>query len=129
MGKRMFLRVEDLSVNNQAPQVNVDENMDNVIIEMTSKRLGATAVLNNGNLVGMVTDGDLRRMIQKQPNYQALKAEDVMTANPKQIDYDALVVDALSIMRENNITQLPVIKEGKYTGIIHLHDILDEGIF
>ena len=103
--------------------------MDNVIIEMTSKRLGATAVLNNGNLVGMVTDGDLRRMIQKQPDYQTLKAKDVMTANPKQIEYDALVVDALSVMRENNITQLPVIKEGKYTGIIHLHDILDEGIF
>jgi arabinose-5-phosphate isomerase len=85
--------------------------------------------LDNGNLVGLVTDGDLRRMIQKHPDYHSLKAKDAMTGNPKQIDHDALVVDALSIMRENNITQLPVTMDGKYVGIIHLHDILNEGIF
>lgn len=129
LGKKMFLRVEDLSIKNEVPQVDVDEPMNHVIIEMTSKRLGVTAVLENGDLVGLVTDGDLRRMIQKYSDYHAVTAKDVMTENPKQIDYDALVVDALSMMRENNITQLPVTKEGSYMGIIHLHDILNEGIF
>jgi arabinose-5-phosphate isomerase len=129
LGKKMFMRVEDLSVNNEVPSVQVSELMDAVIIEMTSKRLGATAVMENGSLVGMITDGDLRRMIQKYPDYRQLKAKDAMTTNPKRIEYDALVVDALTLMRENNITQLPVIKQGKYIGIIHLHDILKEGIF
>jgi len=129
LGKKMFMRVEDLSVNNEVPSVQVSEMMDAVIIEMTSKRLGATAVLENGTLVGMITDGDLRRMIQKYPDYRQLKANDAMSINPKRIEYDALVVDALTLMRENNITQLPVIKRGKYIGIIHLHDILKEGIF
>ena len=129
LGKRMFLRVEDLSVNNEKPAVDMNESMDNVIIEISSKRLGTTAVLDNNKLVGVVTDGDLRRMIQKHANYQSLKAKDAMTSHPRTIDYDALVVDALTIMRENNITQLPVTKEGYYVGIIHLHDILNQGIF
>jgi len=129
LGKKMFLRVEDLSINNEVPKVDIDELMDAVIIEMTSKRLGATAVLNNSNLVGIITDGDLRRMIQKYSDYRSLTAKDAMTANPKKIKHNALVVDALNIMRENNITQLPVTKQGKYVGVIHLHDILKEGIF
>lgn len=129
LGKRMFLHVDDLSVNNQVPQVDIEEQMDKVIIEMTSKRLGVTAVLEKGGLVGLITDGDLRRMIQKYPDYHALKARDAMTENPQTIQYDALVVNALSNMRENNITQLPVLNGDKYVGIIHLHDILNEGIF
>lgn len=129
LGKKMFLRVEDLSINNEVPRVDIDEQIDAVIIEMTSKRLGATAVLENGNLVGLITDGDLRRMIQKYADYRSLRARDAMTENPKRIKHNALVVDALNIMRENNITQLPVIKQGKYVGVIHLHDILKEGIF
>ncbi len=129
LGKRMFLRVSDLSVNNEVPKVDKNENMNNVILEISSKRLGATAVMDNGKLVGIITDGDLRRMIQKNPDFSELKAEDTMTVDPKSIDYNALVVDALNILRENNITQLPVLKDNIYIGIIHLHDILHEGIF
>lgn len=129
LGKKMFMRVEDLSVNNEKPQVDIDETMDNVIIEISSKRLGTTAVIENGKLIGVITDGDLRRMIQKYPNYQALKASNAMSANPQTIGHDELVVNALAIMRNNNITQLPVLKDGNYEGIIHLHDILREGIF
>jgi arabinose-5-phosphate isomerase len=129
LGKKMFLRVEDISVNNEKPFVDVNESMDNVIIEISSKRLGLTAVLKNSDLVGVITDGDLRRMIQKHPDYQSLRAKNAMTTNPRTIKHDSLVVDALTIMRENNITQLLVLKDGKYTGVIHLHDILKEGIF
>ena len=129
LGKRMFLRVNDLSVNNEVPRVDKDENMNNVILEISSKRLGATAVMDNERLVGIITDGDLRRMIQKNPDFSMLRAADTMTASPKTIDHDALLVDALNVMRENNITQLPVLKDNIYVGIIHLHDILHEGIF
>lgn len=129
LGKKMFMRVSDLSINNQVPSVDVDENISNVIIEISSKMLGATAVLKNEKLVGLITDGDLRRMIQKQPDYISLKAKDVMSTNPRTIDHDELVVEALSTMRENNITQLLVIRDGNYIGVIHLHDILREGIF
>jgi arabinose-5-phosphate isomerase len=128
LGKRMFMRVEDLAINNEVPKVHKDETIENTIIEMTTKRLGATAVLDDGKLVGIVTDGDLRRMIQKHPNYLTLTAKDAMSANPRTIQYDELVVEALSQMRENNITQLPVKKGDEYVGVIHLHDILREGI-
>lgn len=129
LGKKMFMRVSDLSINNQVPAVDVDENVSNVIIEISSKMLGATAVTENGKLVGLITDGDLRRMIQKQPDYTSLKAKNVMSTNPRTIDYDELVVEALSTMRENNITQLLVMENETYVGVIHLHDILREGIF
>ncbi len=129
LGKRMFLRVNDLSINNMVPKVQEDELMSDVIIEISSKRLGATAVLNNkGQLVGVITDGDLRRMIQAYPDYQKLSAGEVMTHEPKTIQKDELVVDALHLMRERNITQLPVLDGEKYIGVIHLHDILKEGI-
>ena len=96
---------------------------------MTHKRLGATVVMENKQLLGIITDGDLRRMLMKYPNIEQVKASQIMTSNPKTIDEDALVVDALHKMRENSITQLPVVHEGNYLGIIHLHDILKEGIF
>jgi len=128
LGKRMFLRVKDLAVNNEDPKVDVNESITNVIIEISSKRLGATVVLDNEKLIGIVTDGDLRRMIQEHPDYQDLKAFNIMTKHPQTIDKDELVVDALNLMRENNITQLPVLDGDKYFGIIHLHDILKEGI-
>lgn len=128
LGKKMFMRVSDLSVNNQVPSVNIEESISNVIIEISSKMLGATAVLENEKLVGLITDGDLRRMIQKQPDYASLKAKDVMSAKPRTISSDELVVEALSVMRENNITQLLVLDNEKYVGVIHLHDILREGI-
>ena len=129
LGKKMFLRVADLSVNNQVPQVGADENISNVIIEISSKRLGTTAVIKDNTLIGVITDGDLRRMIQKYPNYQDLKAVDIMTKNPLTVEAGEMVVNALAMMRENNITQLPVMEAAKYVGIIHLHDILKEGIF
>ena len=129
LGKQLYLRVKDLYMRNERPEVGPDDNLTRVIIEMTHKRLGATVVMENEQLLGIITDGDLRRMLMKYPNIEQVKAAQIMTSNPKTIDEDALVVDALHKMRENSITQLPVVHEGKYLGIIHLHDILKEGIF
>lgn len=129
LGKRMFFTANDLAINNECPMVNADENIANVIIEISSKRLGVTAVMEKGLLIGVITDGDLRRMLEKHSDFSSLKASDIMTGNPKTINKDALAIDALSIMRENNITQLPILDNNKYVGIIHLHDIIKEGIF
>lgn len=129
LGKRMFLHVGDLSINNLVPKVDINENISNVIIEISSKRLGSTAVIENDILVGVITDGDLRRMIQKSSDFMNFTAGEVMTKTPRTIDKSEMVVEALSIMRENNITQLLVMDGAKYVGIIHLHDILKEGIF
>jgi len=128
LGKRLYMRVSDLSVNNALPSVNQNALIPEVIIEISSKRLGATAVLDNDELVGVITDGDLRRMIEKHNDFRQLKAYDVMTKHPLTVDQDELVVGALELMRKNNITQLPVVSENKYVGVIHLHDILREGI-
>ena len=129
LGKQMFLRVSDIIVNNEVPKVDLDETMEKVIIEISSKRLGATAVLYEDELKGLITDGDLRRMIQKNPDYVKLTAKDAMTANPLTIDQNEMAVEALNLMQENNITQLPVLNDGIYVGVLHLHDILKEGIF
>ena len=129
LGKQLYLRVKDLYVRNERPEVGPNDSLTRVIIEMTSKRLGATVVTENGQLLGIITDGDLRRMLMKYPDIEQVKASQIMTSNPKTIDEEALVVDALHKMRENSITQLPVMRDGKYMGIIHLHDILKEGIF
>ena len=129
LGKQLYLRVKDLYVRNERPEVGPNDSLTQVIIEMTGKRLGATAVSENGQLLGIITDGDLRRMLLKYPDIEQVKAAQIMTSNPKTIDDEALVVDALHKMRANSITQLPVMHEGKYMGIIHLHDILKEGIF
>lgn len=128
LGKRLYLRVADLFVNNLVPKVKADETLQKTIIEISSKRLGATAVLENGSLIGIITDGDLRRAFQNHENIDEIKAKDIMTKNPHCIDQESMVVDALNMMKENNITQLPVLKKGKYVGVIHLHDILKEGI-
>ena len=129
LGKQLYLRVKDLYVRNERPEVGPDDNLTRVIIEMTHTRLGATVVMDGGRLLGIITDGDLRRMLLKYPDIEHVKASQIMTSNPKTIDEEALVVDALHKMRENSITQLPVTHDGKYLGIIHLHDILKEGIF
>ncbi len=128
LGKRMYLRVSDLSQQNEKPAVDVLSLMPEVIIEISSKRLGTTAVIKNKKLVGVITDGDLRRMIEKNKDFSWIRAEDVMTQKPMTISGDELVVAALDIMRQNNITQLPVVNDEEYMGIIHLHDILREGI-
>jgi len=129
LGKQLYLRVKDLYVKNERPEVGPDDNLTQVIIEMTGKRLGAAVVTENGQILGIITDGDLRRMLMKYPDIEQVKAAQIMTSNPKTIDDEALVVDALHKMRENSITQLPVVHDGKYLGIIHLHDVLKEGIF
>ena len=129
LGKRMFFRAEDLAVNNEVPKVDADEKVANIIIEISSKRLGTTAVIKDEKLIGIITDGDLRRMLEKHTDFRHLTALDIMTKNPKTIQKDELAINALTIMRENNITQLPIMDKDKYVGIIHLHDILKEGIF
>jgi arabinose-5-phosphate isomerase len=115
--------------NNEVPKVSINENVKNVIIEISSKRLGVTAVLNNtGNLAGVITDGDIRRMLQKNDKIEKLTAKDIMSSNPKTIDKDELAINAFQLMENNNITQLVVTSKKKYVGIVHIHDILKEGI-
>lgn len=128
LGKTLYLTVADLYVNNPVPKVIFSDTIKNVILEISSKRLGATAVLKHDKLVGMITDGDLRRMLEKNIELETVTAEDVMSRNPKSIQPETLVIEALHLMRNNNITQLVVLKDDVYLGMIHLHDILKEGI-
>jgi len=128
LGKKLFLRVSDLYQENEKPRVSADSDITNAIIEISSKRLGATAVLEGSKLIGMITDGDLRRMIQSGKPLNNLKAKDIMTSDPKTIRPDQLVAHALDVMRSNNITQILVEEDGEYLGVVHLHDILREGI-
>lgn len=128
LGKKLYLRVSEL-VNGEKPKVSLKSSLQEVIMEISSKRLGAAAVLNGSELVGLVTDGDLRRMLQKTTDLAGVCAEDIMTVNPKYIDSNALAAEALSVMEANNITQLIVFEKGVYKGLIHLHDILKEGVF
>jgi len=129
LGKQLYLRVRDLSINNESPAVLHTANVRTTILEMTSKRLGCTAVLDaNGNTLGIITDGDLRRMLAKEENTKHLTAEDIMTPSPLNIDEGELAVKALSLMRSKSITQLIVTKANKYAGILHLHDLIREGI-
>lgn len=128
LGKQLYLRVKDLYVNNEKPEVSPNDSLATVIIEMTKKRLGATVVTDQGHIVGIITDGDLRRMLLKHPDIDNVKANEIMTPNPKTIDENDLVADALQKMRHNSITQLPVLTNGNYAGIIHIHDILKEGV-
>ncbi len=128
IGKQLYLKVSDLFPRNQAPQVNFDDDIRKVIIEISSKRLGATAVLKGKKLIGIITDGDLRRMMEKNSDVNHLRASDIMSKNPRTISPDILVVNALALMRESNITQLLVVKNTTYMGVVHLHDILREGI-
>ncbi len=128
LGKQLYMRVEDLYKRNEKPVVQANDDLTKVIIEISAKRLGATAVMDNEHFVGLITDGDLRRMLLKSPQLDKIKASDIMTVNPKSIDGQSLVIDALGLMRKYNITQLPVVNQGIYLGVIHLHDIIKEGI-
>jgi arabinose-5-phosphate isomerase len=128
LGKKMYLRVSDLAINNEVPMVEPDADLRNVIMEISARRLGATAVISQGKLLGIITDGDLRRMLEKNDRLTGIKARDIMTINPKTIQSASLVVEALALMRKHNITQLPVLDNERYSGVIHLHDILKEGI-
>ena len=128
LGKRLYLRVGDVCVKNALPMVNEDDIMTKVILEITEKLLGAAAVIKDDKLIGIITDGDLRRMLMKHPNIEEIKAADIMTQNPKTIDKNDLVVNALELMQNKSITQLPVMDNGEYVGMIHIHDIIKEGI-
>jgi arabinose-5-phosphate isomerase len=129
LGKKLYLRVSDLSKLNERPTVNQNSSLKDVIVEITRKRLGLTAVLNDdGLLTGVITDGDLRRMLEKGNDINHTTAKDIMGIHPKTIEGDALAVDALDRMRKNNITQLIVIEDNHYAGVIHLHDLIREGI-
>ena len=128
IGKQLYLKVSDIYINNAKPEVSLKDSVKKVILEISSRRLGATAVVENGLIKGIITDGDLRRMLQKTHSIENLVAKDIMSINPKTIDKDMLAVDALGLMRKHNITQLLVTKNKKYAGVVHLHDILKEGI-
>ena len=129
LGKKLYLRVSDLSKMNKKPQVKEQSSLKEVIMEITNKRLGLTAVLNESeSLTGVITDGDLRRMLEKSSDLELTLAKDIMSLDPKTIEADALAVDALAKMKKNNITQLLVIENGTYTGVIHLHDLIKEGL-
>ena len=128
LGKRLYLRVGDLCVKNAKPMVKEDSVMTEVIMEITEKLLGATAVMRDEKLIGIITDGDLRRMLMKHPNIEEVTAKDIMTQNPKTIEKNDMVVNALELMRKKSITQLPVMENGNYVGMIHIHDIIKEGI-
>lgn len=129
LGKKLYLRVHDLFMNNEKPKVLAADSLKEVIVEMTEKRLGITAVVDKGNhLLGIITDGDLRRMLEKSVQIDKITAGDIMTRNPVTIGPGEMAVDALDLLRKKEITQLAVTENGKYAGIIHLHDLIREGL-
>jgi arabinose-5-phosphate isomerase len=129
LGKQLYLKVSDIYVHNELPIVSPDSILKDVILEISSKRLGCTAVVDDKNtLLGIITDGDLRRMLQQETNLNKITAQDIMTRTPKKIEKDEFAVAALHKMQENNITQLVVMSGPQIAGFIHLHDLLKEGI-
>ncbi len=129
LGKKLYLRVGDLYIENEKPQVRTEASIKEVIMEMTRKRLGVTAVTGtDGKLAGIITDGDLRRMLEKSDSIRGITARDIMSQNPKTIPPSEMAVNALDIMRKNSITQLVVAEKEIYLGILHLHDLVKEGL-
>jgi arabinose-5-phosphate isomerase len=130
LGKRLYLKVSDIYPQNQAPNVNASATLKEIIIEISSKRLGATAVVKDGSteLIGIITDGDLRRMLNKYENTDKLIASDIMTPAPLTIEPDQYAAHALAVMQDKSITQLIVTKSGNFEGFVHLHDLLKEGL-
>ncbi|MBX2892798.1 MAG: KpsF/GutQ family sugar-phosphate isomerase [Saprospiraceae bacterium] len=129
LGKQLYLRVRDLYTLHERPAVRPDATLNEIIIEISSKRLGATAVLDDSeHLMGIITDGDLRRMLQRGGPLTGVLASDILSPHPKSIGPDALAVDALALLRQHSITQLVVLHEGRYLGMVHLHDLVREGL-
>lgn len=128
LGKKLYLRVQDISSVNQKPKVTASTSIKNVIIEITEKMLGVTAVVENDKITGIITDGDLRRMLTKVDDFSKLTAKDIMSPNPKRISSGAMAIDALEIMETHGISQLLVEENGNYAGVVHLHDLIKEGI-
>lgn len=128
LGKKLYLRVNDLSSQNMKPQVNLNNSIKEVIVEISEKMLGVTAVIDDDRIVGIITDGDLRRMLTKSDDITKLTAKDIMSSNPRRIDADSMAVDAKELMEEHGISQLLVESNGFYSGVVHLHDLIKEGI-
>jgi arabinose-5-phosphate isomerase len=128
LGKKLLLRISDMLDHTHRPVVSPDSSIKEVIVEISEKRLGVTAVIENEKVIGIITDGDIRRMLNKTENIAGLTAKDIMTVNPKTIKSSELVSDALNILEDFSITQLVVVDNENYTGVLHLHDILKEGI-
>lgn len=128
LGKKLLLRVKDMLDTTHRPVVSPLASIKEVIMEISEKRLGVTAVVENNKVIGIITDGDIRRMLNHNDTFTHLVAQDIMTKNPKNCSSETMVVDALNILENNAITQLVVIDNEQYQGILHLHDILKEGI-
>lgn len=128
LGKKLYLRVADIVAGNEKPEVDVNSSVKEVIIEISEKMLGATAVSQKGRVVGIVTDGDIRRMLNKYDNINGLVAKDIMTPDPKSVEVDVLAVNALKLMQEKNISQLLAFDGPTYSGVVHLHNLINEGI-
>ncbi len=128
LGKKLLLRVRDMLDTTHKPMVSSDSSVKNVIVEISEKRLGVTAVMENNKVIGIITDGDIRRMLNKTETISGLTAKDIMTVNPKMIQSSELVNDALDVLEQYSITQLVVLEGDEYQGVLHLHDILKEGI-
>lgn len=128
LGKKLYLRVLDISSENEKPQVSLNTSIKEVIVEISEKRLGVTAVVEDQKIVGIITDGDLRRMLTKVDDFSSLTAKDIMSSNPKRIEEEAMAIDAMEVLEENGISQLLVEKDGRYAGVVHIHDLIKEGI-
>ena len=128
LGKKLYLKVRDLSSVNQKPQVTINAPLKDVIIEISKKMLGVTAVVENEKIIGIITDGDLRRMLSMVDNMSLLTAKEIMSTNPKRINSDAMAIDAMEVMESHSISQLLVEENGKYAGVVHIHDLIKEGI-
>jgi len=129
LGKKLYLRVADLYIQNEKPKVSATSTLKEVIVEISKKRMGVTAVVNDDNeLLGIITDGDLRRMLEKNNSLEGVIATDIMTSTPKSIGPESLAVEALDRLRKNDISQLVVLEGGKYMGFVHLHDLIREGL-
>jgi len=128
LGKKLYLKTGDLALKNQKPSISPDASVKDVIIEISQNRLGAVVVIEANTILGIITDGDIRRMLERQSDLSNIKARDLMNSNPKRVEKDLLAISALEVIKENNITQLLVTDAGSYFGIVHLHDLLQEGI-
>jgi arabinose-5-phosphate isomerase len=128
LGKTLYLRVRDITSQNMKPEVSPGTPLKDVIVEISRNMLGVTAVTDEGKVVGIITDGDLRRMLSTVEDFTKLKAVDIMSKNPKTIDNSAMAIDALELLEKNDITQLIALESGKYVGVVHIHNLVKEGI-
>jgi KpsF/GutQ family protein len=128
LGKKLYLKAGDIALKNEKPTIHPSASVKDVIIEISQNRLGAVVVIESNVILGIITDGDIRRMLEKHSNLADIKASDLMNPNPKKVDKEVLAMTALDMIKENNITQLLVTDNGTYFGMIHFHDLLQEGI-